>query len=317
MRFAVLVGVLVALWAPPWEAQQVSYEGSLSASTGTYIFTERTNSFALSTGLYLKTGRLSFRATIPVWLQNTTLVTSSGAGTVPTGGPYGQEAVRDSGQAREQRQQGGGDGNGNGNGQGPGGPGGRMPGAGQPVPLTPAVAGEPVPVPAEAITGYQAALADPTLAVTARFLETGRVTMSLGGTVKFPLADTATIGTGEWDVGASLSVSVLAGSRWTFGLDASYWHLGDLDSLELKDPLLGTISAGALLGDRWGTMLSVTGSTTALTGFDPPVSVTVGLNHIAPSFTWGLSLGAGLTESAPDIMVGVLWSVPFGRRSPP
>lgn len=304
MRFAVLARVLLALEAPPWEAQQVSYEGGLSASSGTYSFSERTSSFALSTGLCLKTGRLSFRATVPIWLQNTTLITSSGAGTVPTGGPYGQEAVRDSGQARQQRKQGG-----DGNGQGPGG--------GQPVPITAEVAGEPVPVPAEAITGYQVALADPTLAMTARVLEAGRFMVSLGGTVKFPLADTATVGTGEWDVGANLSVSVLAGRRWTFGFDAAYWHLGDLDSLELQDPLLGTVSVGTLLGDRWGALLSLMGSTTMLTGFDPPVSVTAGLNHVAPSFTWGLNLGAGLTESAPDVMVGVLWSVPFGRGSPP
>lgn len=312
MRFAVLAGTLLALYAPPWEAQQVSYEGGLSASSGTYIFTERTNSFALSTGLYLKTGRFSFRATVPLWLQNTTLVTSSGAGSVPTGGPYGQDAVSDSGQAREQRQQGG-----SGNGQGPGGRDTGGPGGRQPAPITPAVAGEPVPAPTEAITGYQVALADPTLAVTARVLGAGRLMVSLGGTVKFPLADTATIGTGEWDVGASLSVSVLAGSRWTFGLDAAYWHLGDLDSLELQDPLLGTVSVGALLGDRWGAMLSLMGSTTTLTGFDPPVSITAGLNHVAPSFTWGLNLGAGLTESAPDIMVGLLWSVPFGRGGSP
>lgn len=303
MRFAVLAGVLLALEAPPWAAQQVSYEGGLSASTGTYIFTERTSSFALSTGLYLKTGRLSFRATVPVWLQNTTLITSSGAGTVPTGGPYGQEAVRDSGQAREQRQQGG-----NGDGQGPGG--------GQPVPIAAGMAGEPVPAPSEAISGYRVALADPTLALAARVLDAGRLMVSLGGAVKFPLADTA-VGTGEWDVGANLSVSVLAGSRWTFGFDAAYWHLGDLDSLELLDPLLGTVSVGALLGDRWGAMLSLMGSTTMLTGFDPPVSVTAGLNHVAPSFTWGLNLGAGLTESAPDVMVGLLWSVPFGKGGPP
>ena len=309
MRYAVLAGVLLALDAPPWEAQQVSYEGGLSASTGAYIFTERTNSFALSTGLFLRTGRWSFRATVPVWLQNTTLVTSSGAGSVPTGGPYGQGAVSDSGQAREQRKQGGG-----GNGQGPDGQG---PSGQQPVPITAAVAGEPVPAPEEALTGYQVALADPTLSVTGRLLETGRLMLSLGGTVKFPLADTATVGTGEWDIGANLSMSVLAGGRWSFGLDAAYWHLGDLDSLELKDPLVGSVSVGALLGDRWGAMLSLMGSTTTLTGFDPPVSVTAGLNHFAPSFTWGINLGAGLTESAPDVTVGLLWSVPFGRGGSP
>lgn len=309
MKRVVLAGIALVLLAPPWEAQQLSYEGALSGSTGTYIFTERTNSFILSTGLYLKAGRLSFRGTLPVWLQNTTLVTSSGAGPMATGGPYDQAAVRDSGQARQQRKQGGqGDGNGPGGNQGTGGQG---PGGQRPGPILPAVAGDPVPVTSESVTGYQFALADPTLNGSFRVIQGRRVWMSLGATVKFPLADTATVGSGEWDVGGNLSVSVLAGRRWTFGLDAAYWHLGDLDSLDLVDPLLGSLTAGALLSDHWAASFALTGSTTAITGFDPPVTVTAALSWLGRGASWGLSVGAGLTESAPDFTVGLIWSVPL------
>ena len=217
-------------------AAQLTYEGSLSGSTGTYLFTERTTSLVLNTGLSFRTGRLTLRASLPLWYQNTTLVTSSGAGSIPTGGPYGQETVSDSGQARQQQGHGGNDSSGNG--QGPGGPGGANPA----VTPWPSFATGTIPPPEEALTGYEFMLADPMATATVRVIEAGRVNVSLGGTVKFPVADTATIGTGEWDFGGQVSVSVLVGSRWTLGLDGSYWHLGDLDSLDLVDPLLGSLS---------------------------------------------------------------------------
>jgi len=107
----VVVGVVLALCVLRVEAQQVTYEGGLSTSTGSYFFTERTNSYVWSTGINVGKGRWSLRATLPIWFQNTTLLTTAGAGPVPSGGPTGRPAVHDSGQAREQRQQGG---NGNG-----------------------------------------------------------------------------------------------------------------------------------------------------------------------------------------------------------
>jgi hypothetical protein len=295
MRIVAVVGIALGVWAVPGEAQRIFYEGGLSASTGTYIFTERTNSFALSTGLHLSAGRFSFRAAVPVWMQNTSLITSSGAGPVPTGGPYGREAVRDSGQARDQRHQGA---------LGPGGPGnGRM--------ILAGLVAAQVPAPSPAVTGYQIALADPALSGSVRVVDGGRVSVGFGATLKFPLADTATVGTGEWDFGGHLSVSILAGRRWTFALDASYWHLGDLDSLQLVDPVLASVSAGALLGDHWGAMLSLTGSTRTLTGFDPPLTITGAMSRVGLGVTWGFSLGAGLTESAPDLSIGLLWTVPL------
>ncbi len=95
-----LVGWL-ALLAQPAVAQ-VTYEGSFAGLTGYYLFTERTNSLIFTNGLRWRSGRLSLSANLPLWYQNTTLVSSSGGGTVPTGGPEGQGAVRDSGQANGQ-----------------------------------------------------------------------------------------------------------------------------------------------------------------------------------------------------------------------
>jgi hypothetical protein len=290
-------------------AAQVTYEGSLSGSTGKYLFTERTTSLALTSGLSFRTGRLTLRASLPVWYQNTTLVTSSGAGTVPTGGPYGQETVRDSGQARHQQGKGGS--GGSGNGQGPGGPGGPGGGANPVVVPSPSFATAAIPAPDQALTGYKFRLADPMASASVRLVDGGRVNLSLGGTVKVPLADTATIGTGKWDVGGHASVSVRVGSRWTVGLDGSYWHLGDLDSLDLKDPVLGAASVGALIGDQWAGLVSVSASSSMLLGFDPPVLVTAALSRLGTPGSWGINLGMGLTETAPDFIAGLTWWVRF------
>lgn len=321
LALAALLGVL------PLSAQRLSYEGGLSASTGTYLFTERTNSVALSSGLRLERGRLSLRLGVPLWLQNTTLLTASGAGSLPTGGPEGQQTVRDSGQARHQRGQGGttgttdgtgGSGNGNGGTQGGNGqPGGQRLVASANVGMMADVTETAIPAPEEALTGYELSLGDPMVGLALRLIDAGPVRLTAGGTVKVPLASTGTVGSGHWDLGGSLAMSALLGRRWSMGVDVSRWHLGDLDSLDIRDPWLGAFSVGTVFGDHWGALLGVTASTTTLTGFDPPVTVSIALSRLTPAMTWGISFGAGLSETAPDFLVGLSWSVPvMGTRSP-
>lgn len=301
MRRAMLVGWL-ALLAQPAVAQ-VTYEGSIAGLTGYYLFTERTNSLILTNGLRWHSGRLSLGANLPLWYQNTTLVSSSGGGTVPTGGPDGQEAVRDSGQARGQQ-----------------GGGGR-----------PAVLGFPstvsssrlqsaqgnIPAPVDAVTGYQLMLGDPLAQATVSVIPAGRVTVSATATVKVPLASTATIGTGKWDVGGLASALWLTGNRWTLGLDVAYWYLGDLDSLDLENPLIGTLSVGRLLGYEWAASLGVSASTGSLTGFDPPVSVLASLTRLGTPNAWGVNAGVGLTETAPAFSLGAVWWIRLSEPAPP
>ena len=291
MRRTVLVGWLAVLAQPA--VAQVTYEGSFAGLTGYYLFTERTNSLIFTNGLRWRSGRLSLSANLPLWYQNTTLVSSSGGGTVPTGGPDAQGVVRDSGQA---------------NGQ-PGG-GGR-----------PAVLGDPssgastglqlargnIPAPVDAVTGYQLMLGDPLAQATVSVIPEGRVTVSATATVKVPLASTTTIGTGKWDFGGLASALWLTGNRWTLGLDVSYWYLGDLDSLDLENPLIGTLSVGRLLGYDWAASLGVSASTGSLTGFDPPLSVLASLTRLGTPSAWGVNAGVGLTETAPTFSLGAVW----------
>lgn len=299
-RYGAVVLALTVL-APRIAAQRVVYEGGLSAATGEYYFTERTTTFGLSSGLSVRGARWTLRLSAPVWMQNTTLISTSGIGAVPTGGPAGQEAVRDSGQAREQRKQGAG-----GNGgpptlviRGPDG-------------SDPTLDEAAIPAPDEAITGQELRLGDPVLGANLRLLDGGRIGASIGGAVKAPLASNTTVGTGQWDYGANVSLSAFVGSRLMLGADLGYWHLGDLDSLELRDPLMASLSAGALLGTRWAAMASLLASTAAVEGFDPPASVSLSLSRIAGGGSWGFSIAAGLSESSPDFAFNINWSVPLG-----
>lgn len=269
-----LLGVaLVAATALPVAAQRVRYEGGALVSHGRYEFTEPTTTFSLSTGLSLELGRLTARATLPVWAQNSRLVTSSGVGGIPTGGVRAGRAVGDSG-ARGRR--------------------GRMAGRVEP--------------PADALAGFETAIADPLVQLTASLIRTDRVALRLTGGAKLPLADTSKFGTGQWDVGGGLGASLYFG-RSVLGFDAAYWHFGDLPELELRDVASASASYGRVAPSGWGWLATVRASTTIIDGYAPPVSIGAGVSRLRGRGRFGLSLSLGLTELSPDLAIGTFWAV--------
>jgi hypothetical protein len=308
LRLAVAV---LAVQGGRLSAQSVAYDGSLSVSTGRYFFTERTTSIALNSGISIRAGRFTFRGTLPVWWQNTTLVTATGAGPVPGGGPYGRDVVRDSGEARQQRK-----GSGDGTGSGPGGSG----GVGRSPPSFADVHGggavvaseSDVPAPSQSLTGYEAVIADPTVQASVRLVSASRVTIGAGLAAKVPVADTTGVGTGEWDIGASTSVTVGLSSRVTLGLDGSYWYLGDLPAFDFRNPVTGSASLGALLGNRWGMLTSFSAGTSALEGYDAPMWVSAALSRFGARTIFGLNCSIGLSETVPDLGFGLLWTIRLG-----
>jgi hypothetical protein len=282
--------MLLLVWAAPrLTGQEVAYEGSMSMSSGNYIFTQRTNTFGLTTGLAVTAGRLTVRASIPIWLQNSTVITASAVGLPGSGAPTGpgmggvpsggssSGTVGDSGQ---------------------GGGRGRM-----------AMASGRVDVPASGFTDYRAAVGDPLLSGSFALAKDGRVGVNLTAMVKAPVSDTTGFGTGKWDVGAAAGSSVQLDGRTALGLDVAWWHLGDLPGLDFRDPWTGTISASRLVGDTWGLMLFASGSTAAIEGFDPPLTVGGGLMRLRGGRAWGLQAGAGLTETSPDFTLAGFWRV--------
>jgi hypothetical protein len=142
--------------------------------------------------------------------------------------------------------------------------------------------------------------------------------LSVSALAKAPLADAESgVGTGEWDYGAGLSLELGAGRTFLLA-DASYWVVGDLPDLPLRNTLWYAASVGRSLGTgAWSVLGSVTGGTAIIESAEPPLSVGVGLGY-TPESTRSFNMGVsfGLTESSPDVSSYVGWRIPLGRRTP-
>lgn len=304
-RLAWSVGIAAvlhgAVLAGPVSAQTLEYTGGVQSWTGEYLFTERTTSFTLLTGLSLDLGRLRLAASLPLLYQNSTAVTYVGGAPVPTGGP-------DAGAVR-QREPGRKVPMGSGpHGPGPGGRVGAM--AADDAPATQVVA---------APGDYHVDVGDPLLQAELTLHEGVGVLRRIGvhALAKAPVADVESgVGTGEWDYGAGLSLGV-GGARTFLLADASFWVVGDMPDLTLRNTLAYAVSVGRSLGNgQWSVLGSVLGATAMIERVDAPVSVGLGVGY-APRSTHGFNVGVsvGLTESAPDVSSFLGWRVALGRQT--
>ncbi len=230
----------------------------------------------------MELGGFTLRGSIPLYLQNSTLIAGSGMGHIPTGGSS-SGTVADSGAERRRREQ------------------------------APDLSHGAVEVPGTAADEYEAALGDPLISLSWRTRGTGATTLGVGASVKAPVADTATFGTGKWDVGATAALSHSIRGGFLLGLDLAFWRLGDLDDLELRDPVYATGSLGYLGAGGWGATLLLSGGTTILEGYDPPVSLGAGVHRLDGDQSWSLRSTVGLSETAPDFTLGFLWGVRLSR----
>ena len=275
--------------ALPLVAQGLFYEGGLSVASGVFIFAERTTGWSLSTGLAAGTRRLTFRATLPVYLQNTSLVSLSGpGGAIPTGGSS-SGVVADSGAARKGR----------------GGAGGAAGASG----MSTRLAQSAVEVPSSALTGYRAAVGDPTVEVSWRAVDAYRTGVTISLLAKAPVADTATFGTGRWDVASRVGLAQRVSRRLTAGLEVAYWHLGDLTTLDFRDPIYGTASVGYRGDGGWGGGLTFSAGSSALDGYDGPVWIGGHASRGSAGGGWGINGAVGLSETTLDFTLALSWRV--------
>jgi hypothetical protein len=204
------------------QAQQVTYSGSLQFATGSYFFTESTESFYFVNGLSLSgdIGRLSLN--IPYVIQNSPWISYNQKGGIPTGGTQHGEiggrrsdvsSMQDMTRQRRHR----------------------------------------VDLP-DTVSYRSSSFSDPTVGGTL-FLY-GRTSPStsvnLNTTLKIPLANPENgFGTGAWDFGAGLSILQRIKTFYLYG-DITYMWLGNMDELELNNPFF--FSAGisrGFGGGRW------------------------------------------------------------------
>lgn len=158
-----------------------------------------------------------------MYLQNSSLVALSGpGGVIPTGGSS-SGAMANSGAARKGR-------------------GGAAGASG----MSPRLAQSAVRVPSSALTTYRAAMGDPTVEVSWRAVDASRTGVTVSLLAKVPVADTAIFGTGPWDLASGVGLTQRVGRRLTAGVEVAYWRLGDLATLDFRDPVYGTASVGYL-----------------------------------------------------------------------
>ncbi|NND73221.1 MAG: hypothetical protein HKN43_16730 [Rhodothermales bacterium] len=258
-------------------SQTLHYSGSAQFSVGDYIFSEQTNSLYLANQLGLSHQRFAARLTVPVVRQNSPWVSYTTAGSVSTGGPA-QGEVRGRGDQSGQGRRG----------------------------------GDPITV-VDTSDFKTIAVSDPSLTLSFSLLNDmfqGR-SVQVRGSAKAPVSQPDDgFGTGAWDY--SLGVSAMRRlRRAVVFVDVAYWVLGDMEELSLNNSLSYGLSFGRSLGDGSDTVLaSFSGSTVIVPGTEPALLVGLGLGHSFDSGN-GVSANAsiGLTESAPNVSVGVGWRI--------
>lgn len=165
----------------------------------------------------------------------------------------------------------------------------------------------------EPVDFEQFGLGDPLLHVELEVFKGGKSIPSVRLTagIKVPLADiNKGFGTGEWDYGGGLSLSKAFGKTFVF-VDLSYWIMGDLPELELKDTVSYGIALGqSLAGGKFALLASFSGYTRIIAEVEPPSVVGLGLSYrIDSKKSFMVNSTFGLTESTPDFSVSLGWRI--------
>jgi hypothetical protein len=280
------------------QAQEVTWNGTLGSATGSYIFTEQFRTFSLLNSLTLRAGRLELSASLPVVAQNGTAISYVAGVPVPTGGPDNVAvARRQRGQSVAVR------------------PGRRGSGGMQ---LTDTalgnVLGQGTGADSASVAGtgdFATNVGDPMFGASLTAFEGTGLLRSVGveGWAKSPVASVASgIGTGAWDYGAGASLVMGLGETLVF-TSATWWMLGDMPDLELKDALFYSMGVGHRLGGAWSLLATASASTAIVAGSDPPASLGLLLSRsVGGGGSISIGAGAGVTESASAFTASLGWS---------
>ena len=167
---------------------------------------------------------------------------------------------------------------------------------------------EPVdPEPLATGAEYTGSLADPVAQLFVSAHRGDRTAVGLSVSLKIPVLEAGDFGTGRWDLGGGLSLSRFVGAGTLVGLDLVYWHLGDPPELDLQDTVTGTLTIGRPLGRLWSLSASLSGGRSAVAGYADPWWASLLISRVFPRGIWGLSTSVGLTDTAPDFSLSLLY----------
>jgi hypothetical protein len=298
-QFAASAATCTLLAATPAAADGLSYHGSLGVFNGDYTLSEETTSVVLLNGIAWLQGRWRVAVDLPLIYQDTPYVSYAGGIPVPTGRRWSQSqglaAVSASSQTGSQ--------SGASNGTQAGDPNGTL-GQGRQEQGGKVLVPDP-----DTVEFDETGVGDPLMRVDLRLGGSDRTRFGLFGGVKAPIVDVDDgFGTGEWDFGGGVTFGAAAGRGRIFG-ELGYWVYGDLDLYELDDPMVATVGYGASFDERWSWLASLYAATASFDEVDGPAEASVAFQR---AFDGGrflsLTLGVGLTETAPDVRLTLGWS---------
>lgn len=287
-RNLILTGCGIVLFSLAGEecvtAQKVTYSGNLQYSTGSYFFTEKTESFYFSNGLSVSGERARISFTIPYVVQSSPWISYGTSGGIPTGGTgHGQVGQHGSGTGNQYQD---------------------LARRGR----------HRVDLP-DTVSYRQASFSDPSIFGSLQIFNSSAQTtnLNLNASAKLPFTKPASgFGTGAWDFGAGISLFHRIQTMFLF-LDTMYWRMGDMNDLDLINPLTGSAGAGkAFKGGEWMVNASISGSTKIIGSVDPPLNLNTGLGYLKSQKTsLNTTFSFGLSESSPDFTASVGWSIQF------
>lgn len=296
-RGACAIGTALLAVAAPAPAQQLSWSSSVGYAEGGYVFAETFRSISWLNSLSLSLGRIEVITSWPILAQNGTVLSYIAGSAIPTGGPdNGAVKRRGNGQTIPVRP-------------------GRRGRSGQDMQgaLRNVVADDPPPDSLTvAGTGSLAIHAgDPIFGATIAAFEGSGVVRSFGleAWTKVPATSIESgVGTGAWDYGTGASLALGYGRTLVFA-QATWWMLGDMPELELRDALFYSVALGVPVGGRWSLLTSASASTRIIAGSEPPVAAHVSLSRsLAKGGAFSVGAGIGLSESASDFSLTLGWS---------
>jgi hypothetical protein len=275
-----LISVLVVPAAPA----EIVWSGSLGYATGDYTLSETTETWFLVNELAWVDERWSLSLTVPVVDRSTPYVTLvGGVQPIPTGRRYGAPAepaapahAAAAGTGGGARRRGGGT----------------------------------IDVPDPETFEYSSTgVADPSLRLEIELFRPGTRRLALYAAAKAPLADEDEgLSTGEWDCGAGLAFAAGIGRGELLG-ELGWWRFGDLPDLEIDDSAVLWLAYGRPLGGDWSWRLSASAWSQGFDGADAPAEAGFSLRrHLAGGGRLSATVGAGLTDTAPDLRFALGWS---------
>lgn len=277
-------------------AQSISYNGSMHYTTGSYFFTENTESVSFLNGFMVSGSKINASLSVPFIYQNSPWISYGATGYLPTGGSQ-HGSLADSSGNRPGRGQGGGG----------------MGKFSSPASLANNSSDSTINL-TDTLSYNSYSFGDPSVYANYNLIRSnnGATSLQLNANLKIPMTSTDNgFGTGEWDFGFGASLSQRFLSNNFLYVDLMKWWYGDMPDLKLQDPFSYSIGySRSLANGKWLVSTSLSGFTEIINDYEPPLSVSTGLGYIISSkISMNSSLSFGLTESSSDVALGVGWSI--------